>query len=111
MIRIHQLEHKYQQGLHRSDLVNHEEAARRLALTALALRDTNATLEGITSEKEFQIVSLKASMDSLKMELSEAKKREQQQLHELQKQSGEIQSLNVRPRYTLISWRARTNMT
>ncbi len=94
-MRIYQLDHNYHEGLHRVELINCDEAERKLALKALALRDANAALEDLAYEKELDILSLEESIQALKIELREAKQRSFEQESGLEKQRNEILSLKV----------------
>lgn len=89
------MDQKYQDGLHRSDLINRDENERRLALKALALKDTNAALEDLAAEREIQIFSLKEEGKSLSLSLSEAEDRASQRERCLEQQKSEIHSLKV----------------
>lgn len=94
-MRIHQLDRYYQEGLHRIELVNRDETERRLSLKTLALRDANAALQDLASEKELHISSLGESIETLKIELLEAQQRSSEQHSGLEKQRNEIRSLKV----------------
>ncbi|KAJ4155752.1 hypothetical protein LMH87_000983 [Akanthomyces muscarius] len=94
-MRNHQLDRYYQEGLHRIELVNRDETERRLSLKTLALRDANAALQDLASEKELHISSLGESIETLKIELLEAQQRSSEQHSGLEKQRNEIRSLKA----------------
>lgn len=99
MSRIHQLYHKYQQGLHSVELINRDEAERRLSLEALALRDAKAALEDLASEKELRTLFLEESVEALRTELLETKRQSSEQESRLRQQRDEIQSLKIDVEY------------
>ncbi|KAJ6782651.1 hypothetical protein PWT90_00204 [Aphanocladium album] len=91
----HQLDHIYQEGLHQIELINREEAERKLSLQAFALRDANAALQDLAAERELQILSLEENVASLKAELSETEQRSSQHDAGLRKYRNEIRSLKA----------------
>ncbi|KAK8150091.1 hypothetical protein G3M48_004144 [Beauveria asiatica] len=93
--RIHQLDHIYHEGLHHIELINRDESERRFSLKVLALRDANAALEHLVSEKELHIFYLEKTLQNLRSDLSETKQRSSQLESGLHNQRSEIRFLKA----------------
>ncbi|KAI9167306.1 hypothetical protein HJFPF1_03432 [Paramyrothecium foliicola] len=72
MSQIHDLEMKYQRGVHQTEMVHRDEDARRYKLRALSLRDENATLKDGAVHHKSQISQLKKHASRLQAQLDEA---------------------------------------
>jgi predicted nucleic acid-binding Zn-ribbon protein len=72
MSRAHELEMKFQQGIHQADLVNRDEDARRYKLRALSLRDENANLKDKITHQAGQLSLLKKQVIRLQSQLEDA---------------------------------------
>lgn len=94
-MRIHQLDHIYREGLHHAELINRNESERRFSLKVLALRDANAALEHLVSEKELHILYLEKTLQKMKLDLSETKQRSSQLESGLHNQRSEIRFLKA----------------
>ncbi|KAM0668445.1 hypothetical protein ACQRIU_002007 [Beauveria bassiana] len=95
LMRIHQLDHIYREGLHHAELINRNESERRSSLKVLALRDANAALEHLVSEKELHILYLEKTLQKMKLDLSENKQRSSQLESGLHNQRSEIRFLKA----------------
>ncbi|KAM3516599.1 hypothetical protein NHJ13051_009756, partial [Beauveria bassiana] len=95
LMRIHQLDHVYREGLHHAELINRNESERRFSLKVLALRDANAALEHLVSEKELHILYLEKTLQKMKLDLSETKQRSSQLESGLHNQRSEIRFLKA----------------
>lgn len=96
MARIHNLELARQQGLHQTELIKRDEAARRLKLRTLALKDSNATLKGNLSQKDSLQQQWIKQRDQLRAELDEAKEIIRSHETRARKQNVELTTLKVR---------------
>lgn len=101
--RIHDLELKYREGLHRSEVVYCDEGTRRLKLKMIALRDENARLEDRIRHNDASKKQLTRQHQEARDELKEARDATRAQDAKLKKQEIEIDTLKV-SREELKSW-------
>ena len=95
MARIHSLDMRYQESLHKEALVNGEEDIRRASLRMLSLQDHNIELQWNLSEKLSSIELFTTTTSELRQELSDAKTLTRDQEFELKKNRLELRSLKV----------------
>lgn len=94
--RIHELELKRRDNIHKTDSIGRDEEARLLKLKLLALRDDNATLKDKILQKDARITALTKQGDQVRVELDEGKEAARAQETRMKKQGLELANLKVR---------------
>jgi len=94
--RIHQLELRRRDNIHKTESIGRDEEARRLKLRALATRDDTAALKEKITQKDAKIMALKKQSDAVRVELDDAKRAARAQETRLKKQDIELANLQVR---------------
>ncbi|KND88972.1 hypothetical protein TOPH_06383 [Tolypocladium ophioglossoides CBS 100239] len=93
--RIHELELKRRDNIHKTDSISRDEEARLLKLKLLALRDDNATLKDKISQKDARINALTNQSDQVRVELDESKQAARAQETRMKKQDLELANLKA----------------
>lgn len=95
MARVHGLETKRQDSIHRVDLIHRDEEARRLRLRILYARDENSLLKDRVSQQDIRHRHLSKQSDKARAQLDSAKVTIHTQDARLKKQTTEIANLKV----------------
>ncbi|GJN86666.1 hypothetical protein PLIIFM63780_010247 [Purpureocillium lilacinum] len=93
--RIHQLELRRRDNIHKTESIGRDEEARRLKVRALAMRDDTAALKEKITQKDAKIMALKKQSDAVRVELDDAKRAARAQEARLKKQDIELANLQA----------------
>ena len=93
--RIHNLELKHQDAVHKTTLVTRDEEARRLKLQTVVLRDQKAALEDKLSEKDENIKRLVARCRQFESEVEAGKEAMRKQSVQMKTQTRDFVHLQV----------------
>ncbi|POR37464.1 Uncharacterized protein TPAR_02323 [Tolypocladium paradoxum] len=93
--RIHELELKRRDNIHKMDSIGRDEEARLLKLKLLALRDDNAALKDKISQRDARITTMTKQGDLVRLELDEGKEAARAQETRMKKQDLELANLRA----------------
>ncbi|UNI15617.1 21S rRNA (uridine(2791)-2'-O)-methyltransferase [Purpureocillium takamizusanense] len=93
--RIHQLELRRRDNIHKTESIGRDEEARLLKLRTLAMRDETAALKEKITQKDAKIMALKKQSDAVRVELDDAKRAARSQETRLKKQDIELANLQA----------------
>ena len=101
--RIHQLELRRRDNIHKTESIGRDEEARLLKLRALAMRDETAALKDKMTQKDVKFMALKKQSDAVRIALDDAKRAARAQETRLKKQDVELANLQVRAHPSAVS--------
>ncbi|KAJ6443451.1 Rossmann-fold NAD(P)(+)-binding protein [Purpureocillium lavendulum] len=93
--RIHQLELRRRDNIHKTESIGRDEEARLLKLRALAMRDETAALKDKMTQKDVKFMALKKQSDAVRIALDDAKRAARAQETRLKKQDVELANLQA----------------